>query len=92
MAYQIRYTDSSVIKEQKINNVVGSKWIVGFSIAFLIGGILQLESVKNFLIPGNPKVTKAAFSSFTQQLRDGEEFYDAAAVFCRQIIESDTLE
>ena len=92
MAYQIRYEDSEMIRETKSVRKRVIKWVVCFCAVLFISLVLRLRQVQDFLIPGDPAVTRVAFSSFTQELREGESFRDAAAVFCRQVIESDVLE
>ena len=92
MAYEIRYTDTEIVKESKSSRKVFMKWVVCFCVALFLGLLLQLRSVQDFLIPGDPEVTRAAFSGFTKELREGGSFRDATAVFCKQVIESDVLE
>lgn len=92
MAYQIRYTDTSMVKQERKIRKSNVKVAIIICSALILAGILQIKSVQNFLIPGDPEVTKAALSSFAQELRAGERFSDAAAVFCRQVIESDVVE
>ena len=92
MAYQIRYTNNSVNKVKKGYPPVYVKYVLGVFAVILIAVILHLQPVQNFMIPGDPEITRAAFHSFTRELREGERFQDAAAVFCRQIIESDVIE
>ena len=92
MAYQIRYTDKCIMKEIKSYRKPLYKWIIGVCSILLLGGALRFQAVQDFLIPGDPDVTRAAFSSFTRQLQEGERFSDAATVFCRRIIESDELQ
>ena len=89
MAYQIRYEDTAVIKKTKPQQKIISAWIVSLCVVALLAGSLRLESVQNFLIPGDPEVTKAAFSAFTRNLENGDSFTDAATAFCRQIIQKD---
>lgn len=92
MSYQIRYTDTSMVKQDKKIRKPRVKLVILVCSVLLLVGLLQIKSVQNFLIPGDPEVTKAAFTSFTQELRAGERLGDAITTFCRQVIESDTLE
>ena len=92
MAYQIRYTDASMVKQDKIVRKPNVKLAIFACFALLLVSLLQIKSVQNFFIPGDPEVTKAAFTSFTQELRAGKRLGDAITTFCRQVIESDTLE
>ena len=92
MSYQIRYSGNAMVKKEKIYRkpIVKFAIIICLALSFVV--MFQIEAVQNFFIPGDPKVTKAAFSSFTQELREGKRFSDAAAAFCKHVIESDTLE
>lgn len=92
MAYQIHYTDREVITKRRFEIKPMLKWIAGCCVVIALTWLLQLERVQNCFIPGDPDVTKAAFSSFTQELKNGEGFYDAAAVFCRQVLEAGSFE
>ena len=92
MAYQIRYTDASMVKVDRKNCKPNVKVAIFICSALMFAGILQIKSVQNFLIPGDPVVTKAAFASFTQELRAGERLGDAIATFYKQVIESDSIE
>ena len=47
----------------------------------------QWRRAKDYLIPGNPAVTKAAFSGMTEQLRLGENLEDAVVAFCREVVD-----
>lgn len=51
----------------------------------LLGGA---DRVRDFLIPGDPEVTKAAFAQFTENIRQGEPVGDAITAFCREIIDN----
>lgn len=92
MAYQIRYSDTSFTKKPIKKRSLLYKWITILAIIVASVYMLQWESVQNFLIPGDPDVTKSAFASFTKELKEGERFADAVAVFCREVIESDRVE
>ena len=92
MSYQIRYTDASVVKQVKTHHKRRTKLTIALCVILLLVSMLRFDSVQNFLIPGETNVTKAAFSLFTQELRDGKKLSEAIEVFCRQVIESDILE
>lgn len=92
MAYQIRYSGAAMVKEVKKPRKMNIKIGIIVCLALMFIGLLQIETVQNFFIPGDPQSTKAAFSSFTNELRAGEPFSDAAAVFCRQILQGEDIE
>lgn len=91
MAYQIQYAGTSLIKKTIKAHHLPMKWIVGCCVVILFCGLFSLESVREFLIPGNAEATKAAFASFTRELQEGERFSDAVESFCIELIERDTL-
>lgn len=43
--------------------------------------------LENMLLPGDPAVTKQAFSVMTEQLQSGEAIADAAAAFCQEVLD-----
>lgn len=43
------------------------------------------ETLENILLPGDPQVTKQAFSQMAQDLKEGEAIGDAVITFCREI-------
>ncbi len=45
------------------------------------------EKLKEFLLPGEPSGTEAAFSNLVSNLKDGDRIGDAIAVFCGEIID-----
>ena len=92
MAYQIRYSDMSFTKKPIKSKRPLFKWITILAAIMVMVYMLQLEAIQNFLIPGDPEITKSAFASFTKELREGERFADAVAVFCMEVIESDRVE
>lgn len=51
----------------------------------LAGGV---EKVWEFLIPGDPEITKAAFMQFTEDIRQGGSVGEAITAFCREIIDN----
>ena len=57
---------------------------VVFAAMVLSGGF---EEIKNYLIPGDPEVTQAAFAQFTEDIRQGDTVGDAITAFCREIID-----
>lgn len=48
--------------------------------------------LREFLIPGEPTVTQAAFSEMVTEIQAGEPLGDAVTAFCRQIVEDGTRE
>jgi len=45
------------------------------------------QTLREFLIPGEPTVTEAAFHEMMADIQDGEPLPDALTAFCRQIVD-----
>lgn len=91
MSYQIEYSSSNIVKKPVPIKKRKLGALISVVAVLLVAGLLQIETVQNFLIPGDAEVTKTAFYTFTQALEEGEPFPDAAAAFCRQLIERDAV-
>ena len=70
---KITYTSSQYIK---IALMVVTLIVIMFAI-FSVGK----DTLRTYLIPGNPDVTQAAFSQMITDLSNGESFKDAFTVF-----------
>ena len=91
MGYRIEY--GQTVKKESINTVQISKntkaatytiLLITAVIVFLF--IVGSDSVRSFLLPGDPPVTEQALNTFAEQVEAGESFGEAAAAFCREII------
>lgn len=91
MSYQIAYGNSNLIKRPVGKKKLKTGYLIPAVAGLLIVGLLQIEPVRDFLIPGDAEATKEAFYTLTQELEAGSAFSDAAAAFCRQLIERDTV-
>ena len=93
MGYRIDYSKSGN-REFILNNTNKSnKFVSGVLVACAICISLFIllgneKNVENIFIPGNPGETKAAFSSFTDNLEKGMSFRESFADFCLEIIEN----
>ena len=91
MGYKINYLPQGdmIIYKRKRQRVgtkkVGYVGTILVIIAVLLAGI-QKENVLRLIIPGDPEVTKAAFSEMTEELKRGESMQDALTAFCRSIL------
>ncbi len=45
------------------------------------------KSIYPLLLPGDPDVTAWAISGFTQDIKEGDSFYQAAQTFCKTVLE-----
>ena len=89
MAYRIAYGPSgTVLKEKRRKR---RKWISAVAVFALVIGILRLfwigDWMRDFLIPGDPDVTVAAWNTMVDKLRDGSGIRLAVAAFCEQVLE-----
>lgn len=88
MAYQIQYGKSTmkerIGKLRTIKNIEIYKWaIIGTAVLtiFLLGHFGALD----FLIPGDRDVTKEAFNTMVEDVREGERVSEAITAFCEEI-------
>lgn len=73
----------------------GWKRILGMAVGcFLIFLVLTMQFwpegrgvLEKMLLPGDPMVTKQAFSVMAEQLKAGEAIGDAVAAFCQEVID-----
>lgn len=95
MGYRIEYESPRQYPTKKPR---GSRifWLTGAFLLIFTCFTLQFwpqgrELLEEALLPGDPAVTKQAFSLMTQQLRQGEAIGDALAAFCREVIDGAAL-
>lgn len=93
MGYRIEYNPELNSKyPRKVHTGKGK--ILLLSAAMLSGiilgfiGINNSTALKNWLLPGNPQVTEAAFSAMIADIRAGEQVGDAITAFCLEIMEN----
>lgn len=89
MAYKIEYSpESGYLYPLKKTNEQFSlgKWL---GITVLIVGILwiKLNGVPDFLIPGDPVVTKEASAVLIADIKEGIPVENAVETFCRSILD-----
>ena len=91
MAYTIQYgLPARTEAVWAAGNRKRKRWI--FTVLCIIGvlsGILfGPEDLQNYLIPGDPNVTRLAFAQLTEDIRQGDKIGEALTAFCREIIEN----
>lgn len=68
------------------------KWLIValaiMTVLFLLQKIDRDHILKSFLIPGDPEITAAAFSSMVDDIREGETVGKAITAFCLEIIDN----
>lgn len=89
MGYQIVYNPEDnhkypthIRKKRKVKMIP----LILFASILVLGSRQIRGKLEQWLIPGDPQVTKAAFSLMMEDLRDGESFGDAVTAFCNEII------
>ncbi len=93
MAYTIQYgaparLEATWVKRRRKRS---ARYVVYSLVVLMILSVFLLdskESIQEFLIPGDPEITKAAAAQFTQNIQAGDSFKEAITTFCREIIES----
>ena len=88
MAYRIEYNAIAVKLPPKKRS---GRWRVLLAVAALVGGAalikrFALDFTLQYLIPGDPAVTAAAFENMAQELKLGQSLTQALTTFCREII------
>ncbi len=91
MSYRVEYNPEKHNK-YPIPTQKKPKWIFVALVVFVAIFTLQksekLQSVRSWLIPGNPEITAAAFSTMVDQVRSGEPVREAVTTFCQEIIDN----
>ncbi len=96
MAYRITYGEEP---PHPHSMTPGKSRILPMSAAFfllflLLTGTFWPEgraTLENFLLPGDPQVTRLAISHMIDDLKDGEAPGDALVTFCREVIDGASL-
>ena len=95
MAYHITYGKVSIRKQLiRMRGTKQSRTVMRY---FLFGILVILIlaarfGALDFLIPGNPKVTKDAFYKMVENVSDGESVNTAITAFCHEILGKDGIE
>lgn len=89
MAYKVQYTPQDDYRYPSVKRQVGRRR--GRAGLLLLVGLLVVlilcNGLPDFLIPGDPHITKTAASEMVISMKSGTPVKDAVFVFCRQIIE-----
>ena len=90
MAYNIRYGADAVKYEIMERNTAYNNLTVAFitaACAVAMGiFLLRTPQVRDYLMPGDKAVTKAALTEMVQDIRHGENITEALTAFCKEII------
>ena len=87
MSYKIQYTPEVCHRyplKEKRPQVKWGRWIPFVLLLAAVLGI-RLYGIPDFLIPGDPEVTKAAAAMLIDELHAGTSVDDAVTVFCKEV-------
>ena len=89
MAYHIRYGKTTVKERiaclRSSENFKLYNWIFVGILTVAIS-LLGRFGALDFLIPGDREITKAAFQTMVEDVREGEHVSDALTAFCEEIL------
>ena len=89
MAYKIDYIP--VGKRQYLKNRKTPEWLFPtIAVLAFFAVVLALTAhygSTDWLLPGDPAVTRAALIDLIENLKAGEQFGDAVTAFCREVIQ-----
>ena len=97
MSYQIEYPVTNRL-EQRYNVKSGKKPMIPVIVVICIillavsVYILGVDTIREFIIPGDDAVTVSAFHTMQDNLKEGMPVKDAVAAFCTEIIESANIQ
>ena len=88
MPYTIQYSPEMTQKYPAIKGHKPFKWGRGLCAILVIGGAVwvHLKGLPDFMIPGDPEITKSAAAMMLSNLRNGASIHDAVTVFCKEIL------
>ena len=89
MSYKIQYSPESAHiypAIQKRKRIDLHKWF-GFAVVVAAVVWIRLWGIPDFLLPGDPEITKEAMSFFMDEIRNGIAVKDAVTTFCKIILD-----
>lgn len=91
MGYRIMYSPEDKGKyPMRIKKKSSSKWLAAvlavLVISIGIGKPEFREKAIEWLLPGDPGATMAAFSTLLEEIRSGDGLQEAVTAFCREIL------
>ena len=86
MSYQIQY-EPDKNRKYPTKKPQKSKATAAVMVAVLLIVCLSVGLRTGWLIPGDPDVTKAAFSGMVDMLKDGSSVQDSVTAFCAEVLE-----
>ena len=88
MAYKIRYAPESARRYPQVSKKRNVRWgnLVMILMAFAAVVWIRLNGIPDFLIPGDPEVTKEAAAMMIADLDEGVKLDEAVTTFCKEIL------
>lgn len=89
MSYKIQYSPETGYlypQEKKQRSIQMKRWIIP-TVAIVLALWLHIYGVPDFLIPGDPDITKAAASALVDEIQSGVAMNDAVTTFCKTILD-----
>ena len=89
MAYKIQYSQETDYRYPQVKSTPKLKLGKLVCIVLILAAVLwmRLNGVPDFLIPGDPQVTKAAAITMFGDLQDGVSMNKAVTTFCEAILD-----
>lgn len=88
MSYKIQYSPetSSLYPQSAARKPLRIKHWMMAAITIAAALWIHFYGVPDFLIPGDPKITKAAASAMVGEIKNGAALGDAVTTFCKMIL------
>ena len=89
MAYTINYTPEDNKRWPIKKTVCYHKWIpvaVSLTVCLLLLNTTIRNALIDFLLPGDPQVTKSAIVQLVENIKAGEGFGHCVTAFCQYVI------
>ena len=90
MSYKISYTPEDTKRYPLMRKRKPFPWLKCVTVIFVIAAALWVkkQDIPEFLIPGDPDITKSAVQTMVSEVREGESLEDAVFVFCKEILDN----
>ena len=88
MAYKIQYSPETAKRYPQFRSKKkgkAGKWVV-LMMVFAAALWMRINGVPDFLIPGDPEITKTAAAMLMNDIQGGVPVGDAVTTFCEEII------
>lgn len=88
MAYKIQYSQDTDYRYPQVSSKKKMRLGKWFILALLLASAVWIRQngVPNFLVPGDPDITKAATATLIDELQNKVPMEEAVTAFCKTII------